>query len=156
MLLESPKFKILTFPWSCLPVPVGDLCHGFYSPGHGHWGGAAWILTFRVKILTQQGFGECQAPQLIMCWEKTGFKELGGITTAKEWIRNKERAPVKLQVWGVHCGYNVLHLFAAMKIIFTASIQALEICCSEVLNSAISTSLSSSYQQPVSLESGIT
>lgn len=32
-----------------------------------------------------------------MCWEKTGFKELGGITAAKKWVRSKERVSVKLQ-----------------------------------------------------------
>lgn len=24
----------------------GNSCHGFYSPGHGYWGDAAWVLTF--------------------------------------------------------------------------------------------------------------
>lgn len=32
-----------------------------------------------------------------MCWENTGFKELGGIKIAKKWTRNKERVPVNLQ-----------------------------------------------------------
>lgn len=34
----------------------------------------------------------------------------------------------------VHCGYNTVHLVAAMKMIFTPSIPTLGICCSEELN----------------------
>lgn len=90
MFFEIPKFKMflsLELP----PCASGELCHGFYSPGHGHGGWCCPGFNF------PQVFGVYQAPRLIVCWEKTGFKELGGITAAKKWVRSKERVSVKLQ-----------------------------------------------------------
>lgn len=71
-----------------------------------------------------------------MCWEKIGFKELGGITTAKKWIRNKARIPVKLQgpllgmspLWMQHSAFGCCYEND------TPSSQTLGICCSAVLN----------------------